>query len=115
MPEKVRVGFIGSGGMAEAHLRGLPTFPDVEIASFCDVVAAKAEKLAAEYGAKAFSDPRQMLSAEKLDCVYILLPPFAHGEAEQAAIEAKVPFFVEKPIGMDIPVLREIASGVRAA
>jgi myo-inositol 2-dehydrogenase / D-chiro-inositol 1-dehydrogenase len=112
---KVRVGFIGSGGMAEAHLRGLPSFPDVEIAAFCDVARAKAEKLAAEYGAKPFSDPREMLSAQKLDCVYILLPPFAHGEAERAAIEAKVPFFVEKPIGMDLPVLREIAAGVKAA
>lgn len=115
MPKKVRVGFIGSGGMAEAHLRGLPSFPDVEIAAFCDVMTAKAEKLAAEHGVKSFSDPRQMLSAAKLDCVYILLPPFAHGDAERAAIEAKVPFFVEKPIGMDLPVLREIAAGVKAA
>jgi predicted dehydrogenase len=115
MPEKVRVGFIGSGGMAEAHLRGLPTFPDVEIAAFCDVVPAKAEKLASEYGAKACSDPKAMFSAQKLDCVYILLPPFAHGGAERAAIEAKVPFFVEKPIGLELPVLREIAAGVKAA
>src|ERR1700686_2297245 len=93
---KVRIGFIGSGGMAEAHLKGLPSFPDVEIAAFCDVLPAKASKLAAEYGAKPFSDPRRMLADEKLDCVYILLPPFAHGDAERAAIEAMVPFFVEK-------------------
>ncbi len=113
--EKVRVGFIGSGGMAEAHLRGLPSFPEVEIAAFCDVVPAKAARLADQYGAKAFTDPREMFAAKKLHCVYILLPPFAHGDAERAAIEAKVPFFVEKPIGMDLPVLREIAAGVKAA
>lgn len=113
--EKVRVGFIGSGGMAEAHLRGLPSFPDVQIAAFCDVVRGKAERLAEQYGAKAYSDPREMLGTQELDCVYVLLPPFAHGDAERAAIEAKVPFFVEKPIGMDLPVLREIAAGVQAA
>jgi myo-inositol 2-dehydrogenase/D-chiro-inositol 1-dehydrogenase len=113
--EKVRVGFIGSGGMAEAHLRGLPTFPDVQIAAFCDVVPAKAERLAEEYGARAFSDPREMFRTLELDCVYVLLPPFAHGEAERAAIEARVPFFVEKPIGLDMPVLREIAAGVKEA
>ncbi len=113
--EKVRVGFIGSGGMAEAHLRGLPSFPDVEIAAFCDVVPAKAEKLAEQYGAKAYPRPGEMFGAAKLDCVYILLPPFAHGEPERAAVQAKVPFFVEKPIGMDLPVLREIAAAVKAA
>ena len=36
--------------MAQAHLnpegKGLPTFPDIEVAAFCDVVPAKAEKLA---------------------------------------------------------------------
>ena len=101
--------------MAEAHLRGLPSFPEVEIAAFCDVVPAKAARLADQYGAKAFTDPREMFAAKKLHCVYILLPPFAHGDAERAAIEAKVPFFVEKPIGMDLPVLREIAAGVKAA
>jgi predicted dehydrogenase len=114
--EKVRVGFIGSGGMAQAHLnpeKGLPTFPDVEIAAFCDVVPAKAEALAQQYGVKAYTQPREMLAAERLDAVYVLLPPFAHGEAEQAAIAAKVPFFVEKPIGLDLSVLREVAAGVK--
>ena len=41
--------------MAEAHLRGLPSFPEVEIAAFCDVVPAKAARLADQYGAKAFT------------------------------------------------------------
>ncbi len=92
------MGFIGSGGMAQAHLnsdKGLPAFPDVEVAAFCDVVAAKAEALAGQYGVKAYTKPAEMFGAEKLDCAYILLPPFAHGEAERAAIQAKVPFFVE--------------------
>jgi myo-inositol 2-dehydrogenase/D-chiro-inositol 1-dehydrogenase len=99
--------------MAEAHLRGLPTFPDVRIAAFCDVIPEKAERLASLYGAKAFSDPKEMFRDQELDCVYILLPPFAHGGAERAAIEARVPFFVEKPVGMDLPLLREIAAAVK--
>ena len=83
--QKIRVGFIGSGGMAQAHLQGLPGFPDVEIAAFCDVVPAKAEALAAQYGAKQYAQPGDMFAAQELDCVYILLPPFAHGDAELLA------------------------------
>src|SRR5690349_13809467 len=65
--ERVRVGFIGSGGMAQAHLnpegKGLPTFRDVDVAAFCDVVPAKAEKLAEQYSAKAYSQPKAMFAA----------------------------------------------------
>src|SRR5262249_36713213 len=43
---------------------------------------------------------------------YIILPPFAHGPAERAAIERGVPFFVEKPVGNDLGVCREIAQEV---
>jgi myo-inositol 2-dehydrogenase/D-chiro-inositol 1-dehydrogenase len=110
--EKVRVGFIGSGGMAKAHLEGLPSFPDVEIAAFCDVAPAKAKQLAEKHAARAYSEPEAMFDDQRLDCVYILLPPFAHGDAEFAAIQAKVPFFVEKPIGLDLHLLRHIAAGV---
>ena len=43
---KLRVGFIGAGGMADAHLAGLTdtgVFPDIEIAAFCDVVLERAQ------------------------------------------------------------------------
>ena len=56
-----------------------------------------------------------MLDAEELDAVYICVPPFAHGEPERACIERGLPFFVEKPISLDIDVAEEIAGLVEAA
>jgi predicted dehydrogenase len=44
--------------------------------------------------------------------VYLLLPPFAHGDAERAAIAAGIPFFVEKPVGLDLGLTRELAAEV---
>ncbi len=111
----LRIGFIGSGGMADAHLKGLTDqqqFPDVEIAAFCDVVLERAQSQAAKYDAQAFDSPKTMMAEAGLDAVYILLPPFAHGDAERAAIEAKVPFLVEKPIGLDLGLLRELRDEV---
>src|SRR5579872_3591457 len=104
MPEKskVRVGIIGCGGMASAHLPGLGKFEDVELVGFCDVSAEKAEARVAEHpGTRAFGDPGELIRECGPDLVYILLPPFAHGAAERAAIAAGVPFFCEKPIGND--------------
>jgi myo-inositol 2-dehydrogenase / D-chiro-inositol 1-dehydrogenase len=99
--------------MAGAHLPGLSSFPDVELVGFCDVVAEKAQQLAAGYpGAQNFTVPSEMIAAVRPDIVYILLPPFAHGPAERAALAARVPFFVEKPIGNDLGLLREISREV---
>lgn len=110
-----RIGIIGCGGMADAHLSGLSKMADVQLVGFCDVVEAKAEEKGAKYGAPHFTDPRRMLATIPCDAVYILLPPFAHGAPEHAAIEAGVPFFVEKPVGNHLEVCREVAATVASA
>ena len=118
----LRIGFIGSGGMADAHLKGLADsalFPEVALAAFCDIAIERAQAQCDKYAShsdvkpQAFSDPRAMIAEANLDAVYILLPPFAHGEAERAAIEGNVPFLVEKPIGLDLGVLRELRAEVQ--
>lgn len=112
---KLRLGFIGAGGMADAHLKGLTDgsrFPDVEIAAFCDVVLERAQAQAAKYGAASFDLPKTMVQNAGLDACYILLPPFAHGDAERACIEGGVPFLVEKPIGNDRGLLKELKQEV---
>ena len=42
----------------------------------------------------------------------ISLPPFTHGPAEQLVIERKLPFFVEKPVAIDLRTARMVAEGV---
>jgi predicted dehydrogenase len=66
-----------------------------------------------EHAPQAFATPAQMIADAGLDACYILLPPFAHGEAERACLNGNVPFLVEKPIGNKIEVLREIRAEVR--
>jgi predicted dehydrogenase len=114
---KIRLGFIGCGGVAQNHFTGLATFDDVEMAAFCDVDRQRAEETAAKYGAKAYASHEEMFSAHhgELDGVYVILPPFAHGPAELAAIQRRIPFFVEKPVGNDLAVIREIAQAASAA
>jgi predicted dehydrogenase len=75
-------------------------------------VRERAEALAAQFGATVFDSPAQLFNAAGVDVAYILLPPFAHGAAEQAAIEAHTPFFVEKPVGLDPGKSRELAQEV---
>ncbi len=94
----VRLGFVGTGGIAGHHLRTLAQLPEAQLAAFCDAVPSKAESAASTYGGKAYEGFRQMFDSEKLDAVYLCLPPFAHGDAELEAIARGLPIFVEKPV-----------------
>ncbi|HTE19516.1 MAG TPA: Gfo/Idh/MocA family oxidoreductase [Armatimonadota bacterium] len=113
----LRVGFIGCGGVAQNHFSGISTFEDVEMAAFCDLDSDRAESTAAKYGGAAYTSAERLFEERggELDAVYIILPPFAHGAAERAAIERGIPFFVEKPVGNDLGLLREIEQAVRGA
>ncbi len=115
MAGKVRLGFIGSGGIVKGHLdQGLKTFPDVEFVGWCDPNTATAAERQVQVGGQGeiFTDAKQMLDKAKPDAVFIMLPPFAHGEAERLVIERKLPFFVEKPVAIDLPTATRVAEGV---
>lgn len=112
--QKTRLGFIGVGGIAQRHLGVLETFEDVSISAFCDVDVARADEAARRFGAQAFADPIAMLDAGGLDAVFICVPPFAHGRPELEVIARGLPFFVEKPLSLDLETAEAIAREVTA-
>ncbi|MGC4829329.1 Gfo/Idh/MocA family protein [Micromonospora arida] len=105
---KCRVGLVGAGGVAQRHARVLAGFDDVELVGVTDVAPEAASALAEQHGGRACADVAELLAAE-LDAVYVCVPPFAHGPAEEAVIEAGVPMFVEKPVAVDLSTAERIA------
>ncbi|WP_206362022.1 glycosyltransferase [Sphingomonas montana] len=110
--QKTRIGFIGAGGIAHRHFGVLETFDDVAIVAVCDPDLVRATDAAARFGARAFDDAAEMLDAVPLDAVYICVPPFAHGAPERAVLAKGLPFFVEKPVALDIATADAIAAEV---
>ena len=101
--EKVKLGFIGTGGMAGAHMRNLKdNFEDVEFTAMCDISEDRAKQRAQEFGGNAYTDFRVMYDKEDLNAVYICTPPFAHGEQERIACERGIAMFIEKPIHSEL-------------
>jgi predicted dehydrogenase len=111
MPTKVRIGMVGAGAVAARHVRTLLAMDGVEVAGVADPALDRARELAEAADAAAYPNHMELLAAERLDAVYICVPPFAHGAPELAAIEAGLPFFVEKPVAID----QDTAAGIAAA
>ncbi|MGC5380409.1 Gfo/Idh/MocA family protein [Micromonospora sp. DT68] len=105
---KCRVGLIGAGGVAQRHARVLSGFDDVELVGVTDVLPEAASALAAQHGGQVHGDVAELLAAAP-DAVYVCVPPFAHGPAEEAVIDAGVPMFVEKPVAVDLVTAERIA------
>jgi predicted dehydrogenase len=109
MASTVRIGMVGAGAVAARHLRALLAMDGVEVAAVADPALERAKELAAEAGAPAYPNHMELLAAERLDAVYICVPPFAHGAPELAVIDAGLPMFVEKPVAIDQETATTIA------
>lgn len=110
----VRIGFIGTGGIAGAHRNALKQIPNAQMVAFCDADEARAKSAAEEHGGTPYTDYKAMLSDAKLDAVYICLPPCFHGEFEDAVIAAGLPFFIEKPIDIDLERAKRTLAKIEA-
>ena len=110
----LRLAFIGVGRRMSGHIQYLKGRSDCELVAFCDLAPEAAAARTAEFGGRAYTDARQMLDQARPDAAFLGLPPFGHGSAEMACIEAGVPFWLEKPVHLDIAQAREIAAAVAA-
>jgi predicted dehydrogenase len=110
MLTKVRIGMVGAGAVAARHVRTLLAMDGVEVAGVADPALERARELAGSAGAAAFPNHMELLDAERLDAVYICVPPFAHGPPELAVIDAGLPMFVEKPVAIDQETAATVAA-----
>ena len=73
--DKLRIGMIGTGWIAESHIESYKRMKDVKVVAMADLIPGKAEKFAARYGienCKFYPDHKSMLDNEKLDAVSVL-------------------------------------------
>ncbi|WFR96067.1 glycosyltransferase [Rhizobium tumorigenes] len=112
--KRTRLAFIGVGGIAQRHLDILATFDDVELVGFADPDLERADRAAMRFGTRSFRHHNDMLDEQRPDAVYVCIPPFAHGEPEHDLIARGIPFFVEKPVSLDLKTAEAISAAVEA-
>lgn len=99
--KKLKVGIIGTGWIAEAHVAEYKKMPDVEIIACADIVDGKAETFCKKFGienAKCYNSHSEMLSNEKFDAVSICTYNSTHAECAIDSMKAGINVLLEKPL-----------------
>jgi myo-inositol 2-dehydrogenase/D-chiro-inositol 1-dehydrogenase len=104
-----KLAMIGCGGIGRYHLGHFVKYEDVELAGFCDLILERAENFVKIAGSgKAYTDFRKMYDEVQPDMVFICIPPNCHGYIEFETIRRGIPFFVEKPVALDMELANAI-------
>ena len=97
---KLRIGIIGTGGIAGSHIASYKKQPDVEVVAGADLIPGKAEQFFKdnEVEAKAFTDYKEMIDTMNLDAVSVCTYNRTHAECTIYALEHGLPVLLEKPM-----------------
>ena len=109
--KKLRLGIIGCGSIGNFHLYHLIRMEDAEVSAVCDAIPEKAEKARGKTGAKAYTDYREMLEKERLDAIFVGVPPYMLPGIELDIISRGIHLFIQKPMALSM----EHANKVKAA
>ena len=99
--KRFRVGIIGTGWIAEAHIESYLLMDDVDIVAAADLIPGKAEKFMERYGVEGvnfYPSHKEMLDSEQLDAVSVCTYNATHAECTIYALEKGVNVLLEKPM-----------------
>jgi UDP-N-acetyl-2-amino-2-deoxyglucuronate dehydrogenase len=98
MAEQIRFGIVGCGVIGPTHAKAISSLPDARLVAVADVVAERAQKLAAIYGVTPYTTLQEMLERERLDVVDVCTPSGLHGELACQIMRSGRHVIVEKPM-----------------
>ena len=108
---KLRVAFIGTGGIAHSHMKAYRIFDDVEVAGGADLIPGRARAFFDEFGladAACYTDYREMLRDLRPDCVSICTYNRQHAGPAIYCLEHGYNVLLEKPFTVTLEEAVEV-------
>ncbi|MBE6669746.1 MAG: Gfo/Idh/MocA family oxidoreductase [Ruminococcaceae bacterium] len=119
--KKMRVGIIGCGWIADAHIKSYLAQPDVEIVAGADLVPGKAKAFFEKHGVEGvktdYASHKEMLDDESLalDAVSICTYNRQHAEPAIYALNKGVNVLLEKPFTVTLDEAVEVMKAEKAS
>ena len=99
---KIKIGIIGSGGMARHHLTRFSSMESADLVAIASRNEQTGTQLAKEHKAAFISEWGRLIEREDIDGIVICTHNDSHGEIALAALQADKHVFVEYPLASDI-------------
>ncbi len=116
---KLKVGIIGTGWIAEAHIESYKHMPDVEIVAAADIIPGKAEAFMKKFGVEGvrfYPSHKELIDNEpELDAVSICTYNTAHAEPTIYALNHGVNVLLEKPFTVTTEEAIEVMRAEKAS
>lgn len=114
--KRVKVALIGCGGIAQAHWRGIEGYaPNIEVTAVVDTDDERAQKMAAQTNARAFTSLETALADGDFEAVDIMLPHDQHEAVAIAAFAAGKHVVLEKPMAPTLDACARIQDAATSA
>lgn len=109
---KLRLGIIGTGGIARGHIERLSALPGVEITAICDIKPDHMQRTVDRFPglaeARRFEDHKELLAAGITDGVVICTPHTTHFEQIINSLAASQHVLSEKPLVCTVKDAHEV-------
>lgn len=109
--KKLKIGIIGTGWIADAHMEEYLKMPDVEIVAGADLVEGKAEAFFKKHGlenVRCYPSHKELIDNEELDAVSVCTYNRTHAECTIYSLEHGVNVLLEKPMCVTLEEAVEI-------
>ncbi len=111
----MKFGIIGTGSISGIHASAIAAMDGSELISVFNHRLESAEKLASQYGVRAFSDIDEFLADPELEIVTIATPSGAHFDPAMAALKAGKHVLCEKPLEISTARVDELMETAAAS
>ena len=114
--EQVKIGIIGAGTIAPAHISAFGNYPDrCKITAICDIVPELVKEKSEKFEISGYNDYKEMIEKESLDAVCIATPPATHKKIAIDVVSMGCNVICEKPLAMTVEEGQAIADAVSKA
>ena len=115
MKEKIRIGFIGHGGVLDNYAEIVQNHPSAELAALCGRSQERAEEAARKYQIpQVYTSYEEMIAKADLDAVAVITPDDLHYPMTMAALNAGLHVACEKPMAMSAAQAKEMLDKAEA-
>jgi predicted dehydrogenase len=115
MAAKVRIGFIGAGGVAQSrHLPALEKIPEAELGPVWTRTASKTRDIVERYGfTSAAATWQEVAESPDVDAVIVATPPVLHRDATIAALSAGKHVLCQARMGLNLSHAQDMLAASR--